>query len=386
MKQLLRALIAVLVSMQALVALSDDAISDDQTVLGFFSNVNRRITLFKQARKKGVLAYRFDHSSSVDFANRRVYRVWKWRDGKMRLAESAPLPTVIYDYCFYSTRTAQERKVAAQIREQLINRGIPFFVPKKAVELVRDKVAFSKVARKHALAHPMTMVASPHAVQGLLADHGLVYAKPVSGNQGYGIIVVEREPRGETYSLRYKRRGPKAESWTSVVNDGLSPSMVWPSINDAKEVLERSGAHYLAQQGIRSLSYRDRQTYFRAMTHRGAGGRLMGGTILAKVGGNLAQGGRAYPRSKILRQWQKQYGLNAKQLTNRLVEVALSTHLAIERAVGQQVGELGMDLVVDHEGRAYVLEANNKSSYLFMHRMSDLRQHDKTVPTSSHAR
>lgn len=188
----------------------------------------------------------------------------------------------------------------------------------------------------------------------LMQRHSYLYLKPESGKAGKGIMTVSVQHE-KTLPYRLKIQEDK----TSSTYNCASLQKLWSRIQK-----QSGGAAYIAQQGIRLASFKDRRFDLRALVQKnklgvweltGLGARLAGATSITT---HVPRGGRIEDPEKLLT-----YSFDAEQAHMLLQKVKRTTVLIarqIERASGQRLGEMSMDLGVDNDGHLWFFEANSK--------------------------
>ncbi|MCR2802548.1 YheC/YheD family endospore coat-associated protein [Paenibacillus soyae] len=188
----------------------------------------------------------------------------------------------------------------------------------------------------------------------LMRKHPYLYLKPVSGKAGKGIMTV-RLHGGKSLPYRLKIQ----ENRSSSTYNCSSLEKLWARIQK-----ESGGEAYIAQQGIQLASVNERRFDLRALVQKnrrgyweltGLGARLAGESSITT---HVPRGGRIEDPEKLLT-----YSFGAEQ-AHKLLHKAKTTVLLIakqiERASGQRLGEMSMDLGVDHNGNLWFFEANSK--------------------------
>lgn len=355
----------------SVLAIESDNEEKPEFVIAVFATKRTRADLLLKAKELNILAYNVNWESQVDLENNCIKKAWVRENDRWVRVEKVPLPDVVYDYGVYKNLSTRKEKVKA-LKAQLRARGIPFINPEEAMVAVNDKVLFSKVMHDNGIPHPQTLNFKKSALKKLLKKHDLLFMKPIKGSKGYGIIVINKVAgTNSTYSLAYKikYRG----RWITIT-DRATKRHLYKAIGLARTRLNTTKARYLIQQGIRAFRYGEKniiykgeQTDFRLNMQRGQDGKLFNTGFAMRVGGNLSQGGRPADHSFVLGDVVATSGLPLETLTERVVEVAMNTHLALEKHAGKLIGDLGMDVVIDDLGNPYIIEANDKNGYLVRH-------------------
>ena len=290
----------------------------------------------RRADAAGVVAYVF-RPADIGWADgtvRGCYRqAGSWRRGRL------PLPEVVYDRI--SCRAHEARPEVARARSalkaQLPGRYFPpGFLGKLAVHSTLAGVA--SLSRHLPATAPLT----PEAIARMLGKYRQVYLKPDEGSRGRGIL---RLARLSGSGIQYRYAGGAG---------GHSRSIADFLAERGKRLADRP---YLVQQGIATATFGGRPFDVRVLLQRDGANRWRITRSYARVAGrgrvvaNVSRGGKALGLARVIgrRSVRKSIGMVA-----RLVPSAL------ESALGEPLGELGVDLAVTRSGRVFILEVNAK--------------------------
>lgn len=188
----------------------------------------------------------------------------------------------------------------------------------------------------------------------MMRRHVYLYLKPESGKAGKGIMTV-RVHGEKTLPYRLKIQEEKRSSTYNCA----SMQKLWARIQK-----QSGGDAYIAQQGIQLASFHDRRFDLRALVQKnrrgiwevtGIGARIAGASSITT---HVPRGGRIDDPEKLLT-----YSFNAERahmLLQKTKTMALLIARQIERASGQRLGEMSMDLGIDSNGNLWFFEANSK--------------------------
>jgi hypothetical protein len=188
----------------------------------------------------------------------------------------------------------------------------------------------------------------------MMRRHVYLYLKPESGKAGKGIMTV-RVHGEKTLPYRLKIQEEKRSSTYNCA----SMQKLWARIQK-----QSGGDAYIAQQGIQLASFHDRRFDLRALVQKnrrgiwevtGIGARIAGASSITT---HVPRGGRIDDPEKLLT-----YSFNAERahmLLQKTKTTALLIARQIERASGQRLGEMSMDLGIDSNGNLWFFEANSK--------------------------
>lgn len=188
----------------------------------------------------------------------------------------------------------------------------------------------------------------------LMRKHSYLYLKPESGKAGKGIMTVKLHGE-KTLPYRLKIQ----EDRSSSTYNCATLEKLWTRIQK-----ESGGEAYIVQQGIKLASVGDRRFDLRALVQKnrngywalsGLGARMAGTSSITT---HVPRGGRIDDPEKLLTYTFGQE--KAHKLLQKTRVAALLIAKQIERASGQRLGEMSMDLGVDNRGNLWFFEANSK--------------------------
>lgn len=263
-----------------------------------------------------------------------------------------PLPNVIYNRVPMredETLPSVRRKIAACLKHPNIKLFNPAFFNKWSLF---EWLSLSKTTRPYI---PATRrLISRVGLRRMLKRHPFLYLKPVSGKAGAGIMAVKLFPDKQLpyrLKLQQKRRSKTYRCGTM--------GRLWLRIKR-----QSHGDSYIAQQGIELAAYADRQFDLRALIQKnqrgqwditGIGARVAGSTSITT---HVPRGGSIEEPEKLL---IGAFGQDhARRIMAKVKTAALLIARQIERASGQELGEMSMDLGVDKSGGVWFFEANSK--------------------------
>ena len=229
---------------------------------------------------------------------------------------------------------------------------------------INNKIDFSKIMIDNKITHPETKKYKKSNFKKMLAKYDILFIKPTFGSKGYGIIIIEKVNK-DFFSIKYKIQD-RQKKWLCVNNKNIFKKELYAAVEEAKKQLKNTNSNYFIQQGIDIYKYKNQQTDFRVNVQRGLNGVIMVTSLVMRVGGNLSQGGRPADY-KIVLQPLEEYSLSIENIKNEVINLSINAHLALEKFTGKEIGDLGMDLVIDNDGKAYIIEANTKNGYPSMY-------------------
>lgn len=199
---------------------------------------------------------------------------------------------------------------------------------------------------------PKTVLYGPSRLKLMLRQYGMVYAKPVSGMHGKGVLCVERA--SEAYRLRYGRRTIAFRSFARLC--------------EAIRTLQR-GKPYIIQRGIRLLKHEGRPFDLRVMAQRSPARKWETTGIIGRVAAprrivtNYHAGGKLATVERLLRGYMPQGKLREKIGDLKRIGTAAGQAL-IARFPG--VREVGVDAGFDRAMKVWIIEVNTAPDpYIF---------------------
>jgi len=188
----------------------------------------------------------------------------------------------------------------------------------------------------------------------MMRKHNFLYLKPESGKAGKGIMTIMVQPeKPMPYLLKIQ------ESKKSSTYNCATVSKLWNRIQK-----QSSDEAYIAQQGIKLAAVNDRNFDLRVLVQKnqrgqwditGIGARMAGASSITT---HVPRGGMIEDPEKLLASSFNE--AQARKLLIRAKNTALLIAKQIERASGQMLGEMSMDLGIDSNGSIWFFEANSK--------------------------
>ncbi|WP_135549090.1 YheC/YheD family endospore coat-associated protein [Paenibacillus cymbidii] len=309
------------------------------------------IDLIKKGRELGAFVY-------VLTAKDIKRRAHKWNgyvynaETKSWTRQLLPLPHVMYNRI--PTRKDEmlpevQRKIRFCLKQDSVRVFNPAFFNKWTLFEWLNK---SKATKKFI---PATKrLTSPDDLESFLALHHDIYLKPVRGKAGKGIMKVQALPGQRLpYRLSIQNARKSHHSHHGTI------ARLWSTFKQ-----QIDGEDYLMQQAIALTSYNKRPFDLRVLVQKNQYGEWTISGIGARVAGrssittHVPRGGSIDEPEKLL---SLAYGQEAAKLTlQRVHQAAHMIARQIERASGQTLGEMSMDLGIDNARRIWFFEANSR--------------------------
>ena len=297
----------------------------------------------------GVLVYVFDFHDIL-WKERRV-RGYTFCQNRwvMRLY---PLPDVVFDRAsgIFPGGSLRADKARRRLVEDL---GIKLFNTRVGNKMRMYKLMHAdELLRKHL--PPTYKVQGSGIVSRLVAKHGAVYLKPQNGAQGKGIIRLRRVKDGVAYTLTLKDyrqvRGRAAR-----VGEALSRLRTQVALSS-----------YLAQPDLNLLRINGRICDVRVLVQKDRDGawHVTGVAVRAGAAGrvisNLHGGGRSLRLERLLKEALGADEEKRRRMQEEIENLAIRIAEVLERST-ICLGELGVDLGIDRQGRIWIIEANSRT-------------------------
>lgn len=258
-----------------------------------------------------------------------------------------PFPNVFYDR--FITYRLQKPDLA--LKRKLLRQVIPFFngvIGDKAV--MHQKYLSHPQLRPHL---PETKEFRHNLLQPWLSKYRVLYIKPRMGTQGKGIIRIAKQKDGYQ-AFCVSKGGPMKTFNTKSLAALKLKILTW-----------MQGVKCIIQQGISLATVDGRNVDYRVLVQKGIDGRWQITGMVARLGrkgsvvNNIHGGGDVLDVHSALDSY---FGDNSPLTQQIIADLEKVTKLVSQVCDRDQryLGELGVDLGVDVNGRVWVIEANPK--------------------------
>lgn len=261
-----------------------------------------------------------------------------------------PLPDVLYNRTQKTPATAATERSLEHLGVRIFNRRVGSKWRQYRV-LVRDPQLAPHM--------PMTrLLRSSADLQRIVARFGGAYIKPSKGGFGRGVWRVERSDRG--YDVRHTDGTGRTHRFGRL------------SLAQAYRAIRRRRRVYIVQQRLNLLRWHGGIADVRVLMQKDASGlwRLTGAGVRVGKGhtivSNLAGGGAAASLREVLQESFRHDPPRAGEIERLVRAIAERVARRLERASGC-LGELGIDVGVDRDGRVWFLEANSRTGRNLFH-------------------
>lgn len=265
------------------------------------------------------------------------------------IEKEMPFPDVVYNRI--ASRKQEKSETAANVFSRLQKQGIPLFNKRFLNKWeVHNALKQEPVLVPHL---PKTMLYRKASdLDTMLQQHPVIYAKPIHGSLGRKILKITHHDG--KYRLQY------SNATNLQTNEYTLLGLLRTTIPLMKT------EPYLLQQGIPVFTYHGRHTDFRVLCNKDITGKWKVSSLVARcspfgqIVSNLAMGGTLHHPHQILA--SRFTERETKSLLKFCHELAVHGAYTIERHFHGIYGELGIDLVIDEDGKPWIIEVNTKPS------------------------
>lgn len=283
---------------------------------------------------EGILGYFYDDN--------------KWVEAKL------PFPNVIYNRIH--SRRLERHSLTKEMIKKIYELNIPIFNKQFLSKWEVHELLFSEPTLHSFL--PVTYPFSKENLQFLLNDYNEIYLKPIHGSQGKNI-----------FRLIHKNDLLFIESSTNSSIKGIS---TFSNLNRFTEWFKRYSEkkEYILQEAIPLLKFSERPLDFRVLCHRTYQHDWRVTSIIARIAAptqfvsNIAKGGEMINAQKALNDL---FQIENPHLVLKLMKelsLRIVTVISKDEKFGC-IGELGIDIGVDEDGKLWIIEVNSKPSKSF---------------------
>jgi glutathione synthase/RimK-type ligase-like ATP-grasp enzyme len=217
---------------------------------------------------------------------------------------------------------------------------------------------------------PETLLYNRQNLIKMLGRHSLLYVKPLNGTGGRNILSIEKHGGGYRLLGRDKQRAK-----ISKVFSDISAVLRWTDRWTRQE-------KYIVQQGLRLQLVPARAVDMRLLIQKNGQGEWSITGHGFRVGGersatsNLHGGGKAVPVPTFLK---PKFGEErSAQIVRDCEDLAHQTAETLEDHFGRMV-EFGLDIGIDVDGRAWLIEVNPKPAREIFREMGATEQYKRAI-------
>lgn len=317
--------------------------SSTQAELMYLSNIGR--TLNAQVYIFTPHAIDWENNSTKGY-------VYKPSSDKFGIWESSvyPLPDVVYDRI--SSRKAEARSTIKMTKRRLM--GLPnlkYFNPSFFNKWRVHEMLISNPSMLPYL--PETRPLNKANLQAMLDRYRVLYIKPANGSLGRGIIKIYSKGDGKIHFAIYQN------------------SQQHGSAENAAQFLFKTKSfhhkkNYIVQQGIDLAKYKDSAFDIRIIYQKNGEGKWIISKKFIRVAArgssisNLSKGGRAEQSKTVLSQVLHRDKSLIMAKNNEMKNLCETVAATMEKSSQSILGELGLDIGIDQQGRLWLIEVNSK--------------------------
>lgn len=317
----------------------------------FRGNRKNFIDIIRKGDEMGVSVYVITESE-LDLKQKTVLAHTYNRYAKKWEKQRIPIPGILYNR-IPSREEELNPRVRKIIRECMKHPDIQLFNPSffNKWKLLKWMKRSGKTRRYV----PVTRKFSARTkLLPLFRKSSLWYLKPEQGKAGQGIMRVQRSRSAKLPYTLTSQDKMKSRAFRFKSLRGLRYKMLTLTENDS----------YIIQQGIQLVRYQGRPFDLRALVQKDGEGKWAVTGIGARVAGrdsittHVPRGGSIEDPQKLL---DSCFGSAVGgKLLDRAGKMCLRFAKQIERASGQTLGEMSLDLGIDQRRRIWFFEANAK--------------------------
>ena len=300
-----------------------------------------------------------------DFSDDGIYGYY-FQDGGW-IKTQVPFPDVIYNRIH--SRKLDSSKHFQVLKTKLLAKNIHLFNDQF---LSKEKVANLLKEEDYLRPYlPETASLTENTLREMINRYPVLFLKPIHGSQGRNIIKLSSQNNGLLAEL----------STGSIKERGIEFSGFQPFFQWLQPFLKKRT--YLVQQGIPLIKYKNNQLDFRILCQRNSHNSWKATSGVARVSANdqfvanIARGGQMIKPLRVLTSLSNRE--NAMQQLSLMKELAIEIASIISQKSDGLVGELGIDIGLDENGKPWIIEVNSKPSKNFEEETSKIRPSAKAL-------
>lgn len=305
-----------------------------------------------------------------------VFRISDWTDTKLSgyyydnkhwQKASIPLPSVIYNRIH--SRRLEASQLFETFKAEIERKNIAIFNDRFLSKEIVHYLLYSEEYMKPYL--PETWILTEHSLQDMLQKYSSVFIKPIHGSQGRNII----KAITENNILQVKISTGTNKDRTFQFSDHIQ-LYNWLLPHFKKRT-------YLIQQAIPLMTYKNRKLDFRILCHKNFHNTWKVTSAVARLSAdqqfvsNIARGGDLMKPIHILSILSNRE--TAIQQLKLMKELAIEASSLVSQKADGIIGELGVDLGVDEDGKLWIIEINSKPSKNFEEESVKIRPSAKAL-------
>jgi len=283
-------------------------------------------------------------------------------------AAQLPVPDVIYNRIH--SRALEYKLEFTHFREKVNQLMIPFFNHRflskwEVYEHLKDESNLDSYL-------PQTKLFSKDHFYHMASQYDTLFLKPIHGSQGRNIIKVSCNP-DTRYSLETSQKSVPANNKEFISVDELFQA-IKPLIGNRI---------YIIQQGIALMAYQSSSMDFRVLCHQNLNNDWRVTSTVARIAAkqefvsNLARGGTLTRPFNALRNCTSEK--KSLEILAQMKELALEIASCLDKSSQGIIGELGIDIGIDQQGKPWLIEVNSKPSKNFEDGLTKIRPSARAI-------
>lgn len=261
-----------------------------------------------------------------------------------------PLPDVVYDRAFRSPAV-----VGTIVR--LRRAGVRVFNGRLGSKWRQTRIVRSDPELRP-FVPPTRRLRSAGDLSLFLSRYGAVYVKPTGGGMGRGIWRIER--LGNSFLVRHTDRRARVHGFRA------------RSVGSIYRSIRRYGGPFIVQSRLQLIRWEGAIADVRVLMQKNISGQwqITGAGVRAGrragIVSNLSGGGRSLSLHTVLEHVFPGETERIQEITRQVYTLALQIARRFDRFIAS-LGELGIDLGIDTQGRIWFLEVNSKTGRRLFH-------------------
>lgn len=319
----------------------------------YYLPVGRESRIYEEmsraARQKGIIMY-FFYPDAIRWGKRKV-KGHMFSDNRWQIYDF-PVPSIIYNRIVH--RKVESQKKVKQVLDKIQqDPEIYMFNTRFLDKWEVHECLHNDVRTRHLL--PDTRIFSLINLSDFLSNYKEVFIKPRNSNTGKGIIKIVSDSEKEKYCWA---SGKDPLQWYKC-------SSITELYNNIKKLIKNNDG-MLIQEGINLATYNQRIFDLRAQVQKNGNGEWvftgMGVRIAAKNHflTHVPNGGRVADFLKISNKVFIENLEKVNKLNEQLAYIFTNVPQVVENKLDISLGVLSMDIGIDRQGTAWIIELNSK--------------------------
>lgn len=272
-----------------------------------------------------------------------------------------PFPDVVYNKIL--SRSRENRPDSQRFIERLHTMTKAKFFNEKYFHKWEIYERLSKIEELAHLIPETYYNPSLPQIHDMIRRYPIVYFKPVNGFMGLGIYQVSASQN--RIIVRYRRNNRNMTKVYPSIQSFLQTELPYPKRRE-----------YVIQQGIDLLRVNGQPLDFRIHLNKNIENEWIVTGIGAKVAGkgsittHMKAGGTILSPQRALEQV---FPNKAEELLQKLHDTGIKISEALEQSFNKPLGELGIDVGIDQNGKLWLFEVNSKPGRAIFYKIQNLR-------------